>query len=170
MELRKHRQTHRVIFPSALDTLTPPKSHSRGFKNHPIYNVFYSTPSCYIRAVKNEVASKSLALEEKTDDFFPYATSVHNSWTGYFTSRPTLKRFERVGNNILQSAKQLTAFSRIRGVEYDESILDLRAAMGVMQHHDAITGTEKQAVAFDYVKMLHGAIKKAEEPVGTIIG
>lgn len=109
-------------------------------------------------------------MEEKTDDFFPYATSVHNSWTGYFTSRPTLKRFERVGNNILQSAKQLTAFSRIRGVEYDESILDLRAAMGVMQHHDAITGTEKQAVAFDYAKMLHGAIKKAEEPVGTIIG
>lgn len=30
----------------------------------------------------------------------------------------------------------------------------MREAMGVMQHHDAITGTEKQHVADDYARLL----------------
>ncbi|TMW44855.1 hypothetical protein DOY81_010060 [Sarcophaga bullata] len=35
--------------------------------------------------------------------------------------------------------------------------------MGVMQHHDAITGTEKQHVAADYDRMLTDAIITAQE-------
>lgn len=27
--------------------------------------------------------------------------------------------------------------------------------MGIMQHHDAVTGTEKQVVAFDYARILY---------------
>jgi lysosomal alpha-mannosidase len=142
----------------------------RGFKDHDKYNVIYSTPSCYIQAVQDEIQKNSIKLEEKTDDFFPYASEAHSFWTGYFTSRPTSKRFERTGNNILQSVKQLTAFAKMKSKDYGESIADLRGAMGVMQHHDGITGTEKQAVSNDYAQMLHQAIKKAEEPVGTIIG
>lgn len=34
----------------------------------------------------------------------------------------------------------------------------LREAMGVMQHHDAVTGTEKQHVAEDYARLLDLAI------------
>jgi lysosomal alpha-mannosidase len=141
-----------------------------GFKDHDKYNVIYSTPSCYIQAVQDEIQKNSIKLEEKTDDFFPYASEAHSFWTGYFTSRPTSKRFERTGNNILQSVKQLTAFAKMKSKDYGESIADLRGAMGVMQHHDGITGTEKQAVSNDYAQMLHQAIKEAEEPVGTIIG
>lgn len=74
---------------------------SSGFKKYrPDINVIYSTPSCYAKAV-NEAAA-DLAFPVKTDDFFPYASGSHSYWTGYFTSRPNSKRFERQGNNMLQ--------------------------------------------------------------------
>lgn len=41
--------------------------------------------------------------------------------------------------------------------------------MGTFQHHDAITGTEKQSVADDYVRQLTDAINEAEKPIGDII-
>ena len=47
----------------------------------------------------------------KTDDFFPYAHHPHGFWTGYFTSRAALKRYERYSNNILQVTRQLNAFA-----------------------------------------------------------
>jgi lysosomal alpha-mannosidase len=49
----------------------------------------------------------------KKDDFFPIAWNQHGLWTGYFTSRPALKRYERYSNNILQVTKQLNAFSNV---------------------------------------------------------
>ncbi|KAJ8964251.1 hypothetical protein NQ314_005027 [Rhamnusium bicolor] len=38
----------------------------------------------------------------------------------------------------------------------------LREAMGVMQHHDAITGTEKEHVAHDYARILSKGIEECE--------
>ncbi|KAB7498675.1 Lysosomal alpha-mannosidase, partial [Armadillidium nasatum] len=61
-------------------------------------NLVYSTPSCYVDALHNE----NITWPTKTNDFFPYATDQHTYWTGYFTSRPTLKGFEKQGNNVLQ--------------------------------------------------------------------
>jgi hypothetical protein len=61
-------------------------------------NVIYSTPSCYLKAVNDE----GLTYSTKQDDFFPYGSDYQTYWTGYFTSRPTSKYFERLGNNFLQ--------------------------------------------------------------------
>ena len=66
--------------------------------------------------------------------------------------------------------KQLVTFSRVKGDDRESSINGLREAMGIMQHHDAITGTEKAAVAKDYARLLTQAIKDAEAPAGVIIG
>uniref|UniRef100_A0A4W3HPX3 Lysosomal alpha-mannosidase-like n=1 Tax=Callorhinchus milii TaxID=7868 RepID=A0A4W3HPX3_CALMI len=61
-------------------------------------NVFYSTPSCYLM----ELNKANLTWSVKFDDFFPYADGPHEFWTGYFTSRPAFKLYERLSNNFLQ--------------------------------------------------------------------
>ncbi|XP_074026193.1 lysosomal alpha-mannosidase isoform X2 [Leptinotarsa decemlineata] len=139
----------------------------KGFADHKEVNVIYSTPSCYLRAVNK--AKPTLTL--KTDDFFPYSNSNHSFWAGYFTSRPNSKRFERVGHNILQASKQLYALGSLHSsVSYAGNLIYLKEVMGVMQHHDAITGTEQQHVANDYVRMLTASIEEAEKPLGDIVG
>ncbi|CAG9856047.1 unnamed protein product [Phyllotreta striolata] len=127
------------------------------------FNVIYSTPSCYIKAI-NEAAP---ALKLKTDDFFPYSDQNYAFWAGYFTSRPTVKRSERVGHNILQAAKRIHALSPQHF--NDGELEELKMSMGALQHHDAITGTQQQHVADDYIRMLSAGIRKAEAPLGNII-
>lgn len=74
-----------------------------GFKKfRPDINVIYSTPSCYLKAVNDAAMRGNVSFELKTDDFFPYTSNKHSAWTGYYTSRPNSKRFERSANNILQ--------------------------------------------------------------------
>lgn len=94
-------------------------------------NLIYSTPSCYLKSLYDA----ELTWPEKSDDFFPYASDPHSFWTGYFTSRPTIKRFERVGNHFLQICKQLTAFSPKWENSFEPHLDYLREAMGILQHH-----------------------------------
>ncbi|KAJ8705045.1 hypothetical protein PYW08_012365 [Mythimna loreyi] len=118
--------------------------------------LFYSTPNCYLKAIKDA----NPTLPTKHDDFFPYASDSTAYWTGYFTSRPTTKYFEREGNNYLQVVKQLQVLSDLE--KHNQFVLDeLKSAMGVMQHHDAITGTEKQHVTHDYERLLNQALDDA---------
>lgn len=77
------------------------KIFNQTYESQPI-NVFYSTPSCYVKAVMEDAKKRRVSLPTKSDDFFPYATDYHTYWTGYFTSRPTSKRFERQANLFLQ--------------------------------------------------------------------
>ncbi|CAF3921346.1 unnamed protein product [Adineta steineri] len=121
-------------------------------------NVFYSTPSCYVYAL-NKV---DRAWTSKTDDFFPLGDTPHGFWTGYFTSRAALKRYERHSNNILQATRQLNALSQIN---LRNDIFYLSEAMGIVQHHDAISGTEKQNVADDYAQRLSEGIDKAADVI-----
>ncbi|KAG8441431.1 hypothetical protein GDO86_006973, partial [Hymenochirus boettgeri] len=116
-------------------------------------NVFYSTPTCYLQSLH----SANLSWPMKTDDFFPYADGAHMFWTGYFTSRPAFKRYERLSNNFLQVCNQLEALSGTDAANgpYGKGTTEvLRRAMGVAQHHDAVTGTAKQHVNDDYALRL----------------
>lgn len=125
-------------------------------RNGTDFNVFYSTPSCYLKAV-NDIG---IAWPTKDDDFFPYGSDSHSYWTGYFTSRPTLKFFERLGNNFLQVVKQLAVLS---GISSNANLDKFREAMGILQHHDAVAGTEQQHVANDYARILHRSMKGGEK-------
>uniref|UniRef100_A0A5F9CDH8 Alpha-mannosidase n=1 Tax=Oryctolagus cuniculus TaxID=9986 RepID=A0A5F9CDH8_RABIT len=116
-------------------------------------HVLYSTPACYLW----ELNKANLTWSLKEDDFFPYADVPHQFWTGYFSSRPALKRYERVSYNFLQVCKQLEALAspaaNVGPYGSGDSAL-LEEAMALLQHHDAITGTSRQLVAEDYARRL----------------
>lgn len=84
----------------------------------------------------------------KTDDFFPYADNPHAFWTGYFTSRPALKRYVRVAEAYLQPARHFDVFNGGDGSRLEH----YTEMIGQAQHHDAVSGTEKQHVAYDYAR------------------
>uniref|UniRef100_A0A8C2Z5M4 Alpha-mannosidase n=1 Tax=Cyclopterus lumpus TaxID=8103 RepID=A0A8C2Z5M4_CYCLU len=116
-------------------------------------HALYSTPSCYLQ----ELHRANLTWALKTDDFFPYADDAHDLWTGYFTSRPALKRYERISNGNLQVGLRGPQWSDHRGPQgSDHRGLLSGKAMAVAQHHDAVSGTEKQHVADDYARRLAG--------------
>ena len=106
----------------------------------------YSTPSIYLRAKHAE----NLTWTVKTDDYMPYADNPDSFWTAYYTSRPALKRYVRMTSALLQVTRHMEVFT---GASGDDS-QTLWEAQGVAQHHDAVSGTERQVVAFDYAQRL----------------
>uniref|UniRef100_A0A8C3W8Z6 Alpha-mannosidase n=1 Tax=Catagonus wagneri TaxID=51154 RepID=A0A8C3W8Z6_9CETA len=116
-------------------------------------NVLYSTPACYLW----ELNKANLTWSVKNDDFFPYADGPHMFWTGYFSSRPALKRYERLSYNFLQVCNQLEALvgpAANVGPYGSGDSAPLKEAMAVLQHHDAVSGTSRQHVANDYARQL----------------
>ena len=100
-------------------------------------------------------------LSEIFCNIFP---GPHAYWTGYYTSRPSYKFHERQSNGLLQAAKQINA---IMGSGRKAEVMELQNAVPVTaswccerggslhlpplsQHHDAVTGTAKEAVDADY--------------------
>jgi lysosomal alpha-mannosidase len=126
------------------------------------YNLFYSTPTCYLKSL-NE-ANKTWTT--KTDDFFPYSSDQHAYWTGYFTSRPAIKLHERKSNAFLQMCKHFQTFAGFNDKSSQESATDvLKRALGIAQHHDAVSGTEKQHVANDYALQMNKGILKCQQVI-----
>ncbi|KAF0896347.1 hypothetical protein E2562_021882 [Oryza meyeriana var. granulata] len=124
-------------------------------------NALYSTPSIYTDAKHAENVPWPL----KTNDFFPYADNPNAYWTGYFTSRPALKRYVRVMSGYYLAARQLEFF---KGRSNSDLTTDsLADALALAQHHDAVTGTEKQHVANDYAKRLAIGYTQAEKVVSS---
>lgn len=86
---------------------------------------------------------------------------------GYFTSRATSKGWIREATSYLQAARQLEVLTgaaaptdrttaQLQGRANTDS---LEEAVSLLQHHDAITGTEKQHVANDYhARLARGAV------------
>ncbi|CAG5117924.1 unnamed protein product, partial [Candidula unifasciata] len=114
-------------------------------------NLLYSTPSCYLKQLNND----NLTWATKEDDFFPYADHPHAFWTGYFTSRAALKGYVRVVNSFFQTVKQVAALAKLDNTfDSGAQLQRLAEVLGVAQHHDGVSGTSKQAVAFDYAQRL----------------
>lgn len=136
-------------------------------------NIFYSSPDYYTKCKYEELKSSrnhsdktaefgGIKLSTKTDDFMPYSDCNHCFWTGYFTSRAGLKRLERVASAFLLAARQIEtifdATAQPCHLQCGTRFHELEDASGVAQHHDGVSGTSKQHVAYDYAKRLQSGI------------
>ena len=117
-----------------------------------LVDIFYSTPFEYTQAKLSEGNITWPVLE---GDFFPYASSPHQYWTGYYTSRPAWKRYLRSSSGYYTVSRQLQSIANV--VDANRRRSPLSEIMGVGQHHDSVTGTAKQHVTFDYAKLMHNA-------------
>ena len=122
----------------------------------------YSTPTAYFAAKFSE----NLTWTIKADDFFPYASAPHSYWTGYFTSRPALKRMVRTSSSFLQMARQVEV---IANRPDSSATAELEEAVAVSQHHDAVAGTSKQHVAYDYAQRLAKGLAQADAMVNAVL-
>ena len=138
--------------------------------------MIYSTPSQYFDCVL-----KSGVKFEKISnfDFFPYADNPHCYWTGYFSSRANLKGLiKQLGLYINIINKMLfQIFSDTEKMEKNKSIIEkaikcvyfVRENLGVLQHHDAVTGTSKEKTNKDYENMAIIGIEKIKKYIYMLI-
>ena len=133
-------------------------------------NAFYSTPTFYVEQKKKA----GVSWEVRRDDIFPLGDAAHHYWSGYFTSRPALKKQVHVASNFLNAARQLEMVSGVNrsqvkvtterpspvvGTSWTDS---LEGTVGVATHHDGMSGTERQDVADDYAQRIsesHGEVE-----------
>ncbi|KAL9245638.1 hypothetical protein vseg_019263 [Gypsophila vaccaria] len=124
----------------------------------------YSTPSLYVDA--KYAANETWPL--KSHDYFPYADRVNAYWTGYFTSRPAFKRYVRSLSGYYLAARQLEYLFGRRATS--PNTFSLGDALGIAQHHDAVTGTAQQHATNDYMKRLAVGASEAEEVTNIALG
>ena len=94
----------------------------------------------------------------------PYSDDKNEFWAGIYTSRPGAKKEVKDGSAEFHAANKLFALEILKNdlkidqvtsiVQSKDRMLD---ALGVYQHHDAITGTDQQFVAHDYSHRLSQA-------------
>ena len=121
--------------------------------------VKFATLSEYFQSVFDSVndghSSGQDLIPSLTGDFFTYADREDHYWSGYYTSRPFYKRLDRILQSYLRSSEILYSFASILGTKFDrvtiqDNIENARQNLALFQHHDAITGTAREAVVNDY--------------------
>ncbi|XP_040069731.1 lysosomal alpha-mannosidase-like [Ixodes scapularis] len=71
------------------------------------FYAFYSTPGCFLRSLNTEWTTSLVNSSNEIEpvhrgDFFPYSDKPGDLWTGFYSSRPSLKYLIRRASNFLQ--------------------------------------------------------------------
>jgi hypothetical protein len=135
------------------------------------YILKYSTPSVYVDAL----AKHNVEWPTKYDDMMPYSDGPDSYWTGYFSSRANDKEYTRRASSHFEASSQMysTQVFNSEAKNLDkilESKYEMMDALGINQHHDAITGTGRQDVADDYANRLFVAMQANTETYAEVIG
>ena len=117
----------------------------------------FATATEYFQAVLAE--NKTFSVFE--GDFHPYVTKDVQfrsmSWTGFYSSRPSLKQ------KVLETHSLVRAAEIISALIFKKDFQAYNACIGL--HHDAITGTCTSEVANDYLQRLNDDIEASENSI-----
>ena len=140
--------------------------------------LIYSTPTQYF----DSVLKSGVNFEKHSNyDFFPYADNAHCYWTGYFTSRANLKGlikqlglYINITNRLLFEIFMENDKNKIKNnkkiIEKTiECIYLARGNLGVLQHHDAVTGTSKEKTNKDYENMAINGVEKLKRYISLLV-
>jgi lysosomal alpha-mannosidase len=140
------------------------------------FEIFYSTPQKYFGEISNTNNVDWPQL--KNYDFFPYSDDPNTYWVGYFTSRPYLKGLVRdAGKYLYQSSlfilNQLF-INNNKNLNFETEIYpqlnQLRRGLGVLQHHDGVSGTARELVSEDYATMMEKPINLLKQTIIKVSG
>ena len=129
-------------------------------------------------------------------DLMPYSDCKGCYWSGYFSTRPGTKRLVRESSGLLSAARQLDAWvggEVAKAAKADAAAaaassspppslssppslpalppttVPLERAVALMQHHDAITGTDRLEVNMDYRRIVSEAAGEARRLVAAAL-
>ncbi|KAH7637283.1 alpha-mannosidase-like protein [Dermatophagoides farinae] len=112
----------------------------------------------------NEQISSSEQFPTLVGDFFTYADRDDHYWSGYYTSKPFYKRFERILASHSRAIEILFSIGNILNNNvtagndpFKHLTYELKFArqnLALFQHHDGITGTAKDTVVVDYANRM----------------
>ncbi|CAG9324132.1 aman-3 [Blepharisma stoltei] len=141
-----------------IEALVDYVNSSERFQN---FKIKIATASEYFEAVRKE----NVRFSVYRGDFFPYRVfrgeprSIY--WTGYYTTRPLLKKLIWEAHSLARAAEISKTFSA------EKCFLAYEASLAL--HHDAITGTCRPHVAHDYKKRLKNDIYQAARTIASVI-
>lgn len=129
-------------------------------------NIKFGTLNEYFSAVKEYNSQENKApFSSLTGDFFPYSDYQNDYWTGYFTTRPFLKRLSRLLQRSLKAVDVYHSYAILTsGTSYEnvkevgKLLTHARRELGMFLHHDGITGTSVLHVMNDFRLRLDQAL------------
>ena len=116
------------------------------------FQIQFSSLSQYFESL-----TQSSVFPTLSGDFFTYCDRDDHYWSGFYTSKPFYKRFERILESYLRSTEiiySLTSIMNRQSIDKLDALKPLfvyaRQNLALFQHHDGITGTAKDIVVNDY--------------------
>lgn len=137
----------------------------------------------YLAQVKQDfmLSGSTASIPVRQEDTFPYIEKPGHVWTGYFTSKPMFKLMVREYSEYYNAAKLLLTKlllgnnkdaleNQQEHSQIDLALNSLEEPLAIVQHHDAVSGTNKEYVRRDYENRLKSGrqtVETALQPVMT---
>ena len=127
----------------------------------------FGTVGEYFDLLDEEIDQSEEKESTLTGDYFTYTDRDNEYWSGYYTTRPFDKRNIRWMLELLRNAEILTTYTIIKTkqsgrVIQEKNLLQMlqeaRRTHGLVQHHDAITGTSARTTVEDFRLRIFNAI------------